>query len=680
MRDVLKSLRGKSRAELVDRCRQSACKMAERIGGSAQTRLPAMATLFRAFEFRQTGLSTEELLSSLRRQTPRLFRSFDDPEETVDVLRKRFPDEAKRIVDQADRICEGFFDLLGYQALFFRDQIPDWHFDPISKSISPRVHWSKIREVDSSITGDKKVIWELNRHQYFTTLGQAYWLTHDERYARTFNTHLTSWFVNNPPKIGVNWLSSLELALRSISWILGFHFFKDSPNFTSAAFVQMLKFLYLQGRHIETYLSTYFSPNTHLTGEALGLYFLGTFLPEVREAERWRDLGYKILMDALDFQVRDDGTYCEQSSHYHCYTTDFYATLMILRQLEGLKIEPKHSRKLEQLFEFLLFITQPNGEMPLFGDDDGGKLYFWNDRRYADLRSTLALGAALLGRGDLKFGAKEADPELLWLLGPAGLSDFDKLDAFEPEDTTMAFREGGFFVYRDSWTADSNYLLIDCGEHGFLNGGHAHADALSFVMSIEGEPILIDSGTYNYTADLNARKVFRSTSSHNCLTVNGKSSSQLLGPFSWKSKAECRLVEWNPRRDLFIFRGTHDGFVQFGVQYERTITTGTDGYPIIADLIASEIFNSYSLNFILSPNLDVKITGRSAMVFDENKRKSVVLTVNTILAGTNLGEAGRWSMEDCLVSPKYGAMIPSKKLVFTIEAKGDLKIETVVST
>ena len=49
--------------------------------------------------------------------------------------------------------------------------------------------------------------------------------------------------------------------------------------------MRVLKFLYLNGRHLETYLSTYFSPNTHLTGEALGLFYLGTLLPEFKDAD-----------------------------------------------------------------------------------------------------------------------------------------------------------------------------------------------------------------------------------------------------------------------------------------------------------------------------------------------------------------------------------------------------------
>jgi len=192
------------------------------------------------------------------------------------------------------------------------------------------VHWSRLDYLDAELAGDKKIVWELNRHQYFTTLGQAYWLTGDERYAQTFVVHLESWMDQNPPKLGINWASSLEIAFRSISWLWGFYFFRDSPTLNSRTFLRALKFLYLNARHLETYLSTYFSPNTHLTGEALGLFYLGLLLPEFKESARWRETGKRILVEQLPIHVRPDGVYFEQSSYYHRYTTDFYLHVRLL--------------------------------------------------------------------------------------------------------------------------------------------------------------------------------------------------------------------------------------------------------------------------------------------------------------------------------------------------------------
>ncbi len=663
--------------EFRERGRQGAHILAERFSISTQIKLPTDAQLFQKFDLPGKIISYENLLDYFHsRKSVKFYASFENPEATISELQRRFPDEENEIIKRAERICEGFFDLLGYKNLRFGGKIPDWHYDPISQKTSPKIHWSKIEEVNAAETGDKKIIWELNRHQYFTTLGRAYWLTKDEKYAETFVAHLESWFAENPPKNGVNWLSSLEIAFRSISWIWAFHFFKDSHAFTAQIFAQMLRYMYLHGRHLETYLSTYFSPNTHLTGEALGLYFLGSFLPELKDSERWKKLGYKILLKAIDLQIRGDGVYCEQSSHYHRYTTDFYANLLILRQLEGMPVELKHLEKLEQLFEFLLFISEPNGETPLVGDDDGGRFYFLDEKLITDFRPTLALGATLYGRGDLKFAAPDASAELLWLLGVEGLRKFDTLEACEPKEVSKAFKTSGFFAMRDSWSASANYLLIDCGKHGFLNCGHAHADALNFVLSSNGEPIFVDSGTYNYTSDSDARQIFRSTSAHNCLTVNGESSSIPGGAFSWKSIANARLLEWREDKNSVCFRGTHDGFARFGVSYEREILLTKHGSINLTDSVKSVNLNFYELNFILSPHIEAEIKNDFVTIFCKKNREQALLNVYIETVAENMGNKGIWEIENCWVSPRYGVRVESKKLVFRIKIKSDFKFVT----
>ncbi len=676
----LKKLNGRNLDEFRERGRQSANIFAERFGVSSQIKLPSDAQLLQKFDLRAKNVSAASLLQHFRsRKTVKFYASFENPEATIRELRKRFPAEEAAIIKRADRICEGFFDLLGYENIYFKEKIPDWHFDPISQKASPKVHWSKIDELSAEQTGDKKVIWELNRQQYFTSLGRAYWLTKNEKYAETFAAHLESWFAANPPKVGINWLSSLEMAFRSISWLWAFYFFKDSPKLTAQLFVRMLKYLYLHGRHLETYLSTYFSPNTHLTGEALGLYFLGTFLPELKEAKRWKELGYKILLNALDFQIRADGVYCEQTSYYHRYTTDFYTNLLILRQLEDAPIEKKHQEKLIQLFDFLLFITQPNGETSLFGDDDGGRFYFLDEKNVADFRPTLAVGATLFSRCDLKFASTDTSAELLWLLGVGGLQKFDEVEAFEPKEISKAFKTSGFFVMRDSWNSNANFLLIDCGEHGFFNGAHAHADALSFVLSANGESVFVDSGTYNYTSDLATRQFFRSTTAHNSLTVNGESSSITDGAFSWKSTANAALLEWREDEESVYFRGTHDGFVRFGVSYEREILLKKHSTVILTDSIKSVDLNSYELNFVLSPHVEAEIKNNSVTIFDKKNRERTFLTIYTEIIAENVASKGNWTIEKWYVSPRYGLKIKSKKLVFTARIKGNFKFEVFLS-
>jgi hypothetical protein len=92
----------------------------------------------------------------------------------------------------------------------------------------------------------------------------------------------------NPPKVGINWASSLEVALRLISWTWALVLVRDSPLLTPAVLRPIVAAVRAHAVYVETYLSYYFSPNTHLTGEALGLFYAGVVFDGPPRAPRWR--------------------------------------------------------------------------------------------------------------------------------------------------------------------------------------------------------------------------------------------------------------------------------------------------------------------------------------------------------------------------------------------------------
>lgn len=650
MPSLINKLRGRSLGELFTRSRQLLQSRAENYGLGIS--LPKKNSLTSS-----NGLSL--FFAPWR----------NDPDGFKHIFKARFSEATENVINRADNICRGKFEFLGFDALEFGADIPDWHFDPISKKNSPKIHWTHINEVSSAETGDKKIIWELNRHQYFTMLGQAYLLTENEIYAETFDRHLSDWFENNPPKLGVNWLSSLELAFRSLSWIESFYFFESSPSFRPETKENMARFLYLQAEHIEKYLSTYFSPNTHLTGEALGLYVIGSFLDSDKNTERWKNKGSKILNDALSFQIRNDGVYCEQSSHYCRYTADIYLYYFRLEQFQGNKNDAGSVKKIEALCNFLMHITEPNGETPLFGDDDGGKLFQYDDRQLSDMRATLELAALFFDRQDLKLVAADASPQLLMLTGLNGLERYDQIEAKQPAETAKAYKDSGYFVARSSWETDADLLLIDCGPHGFMNGGHAHSDALAFTLDLGGKPIFVDSGTYVYTSDLNARDLFRSSASHNSVTVNGLSSSITDGPFSWKSMANASLLEWQSEDEKITFVGTHDGFESLGVKYERSITYEKGGNVEIRDFFKCNSKNEIAVNFILSPTIVPVISEDLVYLKDLNSGKAAAK-----IRSESLTADGAWTIVDHNISTAYGKLVSTKKLVFSATTDKDTVI------
>ena len=644
----LQKLKNASFQELRVRATQRVAAFSERRGWSDLVKLPDDDEFISLF-IPDKARATSDLLEYFRsRSEPTFFRSFETPEKTAVAFQERWPGTAQRIIEKADRICAGNFDLLGHSNLDFGNPI-DWQFEPISGKRIPLVHWSKLDYLDSELAGDKKIIWELNRHQYFATLGQAYWLTGDERYAQVFANHLDAWMDANPPKLGINWASSLEVAFRSMAWLWAFYFFKASPSFSTATFTRAWKFLYLSARHLESYLSTYFSPNTHLTGEALGLFFLGTLLPEFKEAKRWQDLGRQILINQVPVHVRDDGVYFEQSSYYHRYTTDFYIHFLLLSRANNLPIPLTVEEAIVRLLDHLMYITRPDGTTPLFGDDDGGRLAMLDVRAANDFRGTLATGSLLFDRGDYKFVADGAAEELFWLTGVEELRRFDSIVTTPPSETSKAFHDGGYFVMRDGWTRESNYLLFDCGPHGSLNCGHAHADALSIDLAANGRTVLVDPGTYTYTGSKELRDWFRSSHAHNTVTLDGHSSSEPNGAFSWKTTARCSLQQWISQDRFDFVSGRHDGFMrlQSPAIVSREILFLKHDYWIVRDALSSSSDH----------RLDVRFHFESAR------------QTETALDIQSFGN-GRCVEEETFVSYCYGQKEQAKAISFSATLQG----------
>lgn len=670
MRRTLDKLRRTSVDELRVRGSQAMAAFFERRRWSAQTRLPDDAALLRLLDSKFGSASAlHDHFKS--RTSPAFFGSFADQAGTVAEFRRRWPNSQTRIIAQADRVLEGHFELLGWHDLFFGDPI-DWQLEPVSGKRAPAVHWSKLNYLDADVAGDKKIVWELNRHQHFVLLGQAYWLTGDERYAEGFVAQLNSWMDGNPPKLGINWASSLEVAFRSISWLWALSFFKHSESFATETLQKALKFLYLNARHLETYLSTYFSPNTHLTGEALGLFYLGIVLPEFAASSRWKETGLTILSQQLERHVQADGVYFEQSSYYHRYTTDFLIHLLLLLRANNERAPAGMESKLLQLLDHLLYITRPDGSSPLFGDDDGGRLVKLDHRAPNDFRAALSNGAAMFSRTDYKFVAGEAAEETLWLMGPSGLGELDRVVAQEPPPGSIAFKSGGYYVMRDGWSATANYLLFDCGPHGVDNCGHAHADALSFELAANGRTMLVDPGTYTYTGSKEMRDWFRSSSAHNTLTIDGESSSVSAGPFSWQTVAGCAPLAWLSQERFDYVAATHDGYSRLPdpAAHWRDILFFKGDYWVLRDRVETAGDHELKLWFHFAEAVGpLHSKNDSVQVISDNGD-------NTRLQVTTLGRAGAWTRETGWVSGCYGEKSETPVFVFSMMARGPAELVT----
>jgi hypothetical protein len=618
------------------------------------------------------------------------FPSLGERRAIADAMLRRFPEQRAAIIQKADNACAGRFDLMGFKGLSFGDPIK-WRLEPLSGKTTPLTHWSRVDYLDPSVAGDKKITWELNRHQHFVTLGQAYLMTGDERYAAAFAGQVDSWMTSNPPGLGINWASSLELALRIISWIWSLYFFSGSVHLSPRLMARLLKFLVAQARHIDRFMSLYFSPNTHLTGEALGLLYLGTALPELSQSSYWRRRATSILFDQLSKQVLADGVYFERSTYYHRYTADFYTHTLLLIRGTSPQIEARIQDVLALMVDHMMWMTRPDGRSPLIGDDDGGRLITFGvtepnagtedsvrDRRGPrdagtsrrasnDFRDTLATAAAILSRPDWKYVAGDAAVETLWLLGPDGLEHYDAMRPLPPACGDMGFADGGFYIMRDGWSDDATVAILNSGNHTGQSAAHAHSDATSFEFAAAGSVWLVDPGTFTYTGSSKARDEFRTCLSHNVATVDGVACSEPGGPFRWKTLAQGYASQFSGGRLLSYFRGSHDGYLslpapvgcsrQFALLRASSGDVGWPSYVVISDdFFSEEGIHSYQTNFIFDPSCSVAADGGRVVARHYDGSRLDVFVHGNAAVGSSLRAAS--------VSRCYGDRRPAPAVRF----------------
>src|SRR5262249_2060125 len=152
------------------------------------------------------------------------------------------------------------------------------------------------RPVNDCLGRDAKIIHELNRHQHLPRLAKAFRLTNDERYAREAVDQLNSWIDQNPPGLGINWQSSLEIGIRAISWMWTIFLLLPSRAFDSASAQRIGESLFDQLDHVCRYTSLYSSPNTHLIGEAAALFLAGLVFRDQQRAAVWFEQGAPLLV------------------------------------------------------------------------------------------------------------------------------------------------------------------------------------------------------------------------------------------------------------------------------------------------------------------------------------------------------------------------------------------------
>jgi hypothetical protein len=405
-----------------------------------------------------------------------------------------------------------------------------------------------------------------------------------------------------------------------------------------------------------------------LTGEALALYVVGTALPELARSRRWTETGRRILVREIDRQIHRDGGHVEGSTHYHRYTLDIYLLALLTATRANDRVAaPWLTEAVTRLAEFARTIADDQGRVPLIGDDDGGMLWPLTGRRCDDLRDSLALAAMVLDRPDL--APWEVPEETFWLAGPLAASGAASLEARRRDalpKPSRTFPHSGHVVARD---ADGSRAVFDVGVHGFLNGGHAHADALSLILGIAGRPLLVDPGTSTYTMDRTLRDRMRASASHNTVEIDDRPQSIPRGPFHWLTRTDA-VFEGSRHNPAFDWaQASHDGYAP--LRHRRTLFHSVHAGWFVADEILGSGPHAARAYWHFHPDCIVTTEGSRVRVgFPDNSELGMLFS-----GGAVTEDAGATVAIGCY-APVYGTLEPAPLVVVTREAEAPFAMLT----
>jgi hypothetical protein len=387
-----------------------------------------------------------------------------------------------------------------------------------------------------------------------------------------------------------------------------------------------------------------------------------------------------ILVREIDRQVLRDGVYFEQSTCYQRYTVEIALHFLILCARNGWAAPSSTAERVQDLLDFLLAVRGPRGDVPPIGDSDGGWLLPVARRDAGDLRGVFGVAAALFRRPDYAWAAGGAVPEVLWMLGPSGLADFQSLRPAAPAASRASriFPEGGYAVMRDGWEPEGHQLVFDVGPlAGFGTGGHGHADLLSVQCAAFGEPFLVDAGTGSY-ADAAWRRFFRGTAAHSTVSVDGEDQAVSAGRFAWEQRPRARLRRWVSTDAVDFADAEHDAYGRLAdpVRHRRRVLFVKPRYWVIVDDLEGAQHHAVELRFQFGP-VEVALGQDLWTRATAGGRGLLVRPFATAPLQAGLRRGSDEPMEGW-VSADYGQRQPAPVVVYATAARLPVRLVTLV--
>lgn len=466
----------------------------------------------------------------------------------------------------------------------------------------------------------REKLWRYNQH-YFDDLNAT-----DADARREWHDALvTNWIKENTPGKGTGW-EPYPTSLRIVNWVKwqlsGYPLNREC-----------LQSLAIQTRWLSRRVEWHLLGN-HLFANAKALVFAGLCF-EGQEAQKWLGNGLNIITQELPKQVLKDGGNFELSPMYHAIFLEDLLDLINLAETYSGVIDRKDVGQWRstaiKMLNWLETMCHPDGEITFFNDAAIG---------IAASPAEIKAYASRLGIS-ISYSEKSSDMSTPVTLGDSGYIRLDARNAV---------------AFLDVASIGPDYLP-----------GHAHADTLSFELSLFGERTIVNSGTSQYGIGP-LRLAERGTAAHNTVVIDDENSSEVWSGFRVARRAYPQCLEISQGKDFISVICEHDGYKRLhGQAVHKRSWCIRQGKLVIHDRIEGGFMSAMAL-FHFHPGIQVTAT--------EHNSYSLRLPISGeeveifILSGSG-------NIEQSFFSPEFGIRQKSQRLAVRFEPNRDTVVEIV---
>jgi len=442
-------------------------------------------------------------------------------------------------------------------------------------------HFTFLSEVSQlSLVGwdnpSQSKLWRYNLH-YFDYLNQ---LEFENEGVELQNNIIDKWISENPFGKGTGW-EPYPTSLRIINWIK-WHFRTNGLS-DEAKLSLWNQFNWLSGR------PEYHLLGNHLFINAKALLFVCVIFGLDEHSAIYRK-ALKILKEELSEQFLEDGAHFELSPMYHSLAMeDLLDLYQLTRSLPSSFPNQEIQEKFQIGMNWLHYMSYSSGDLAHFNDcanDIAPTISELNE-----LGQRVGLNWAL--NSDIKFNY---------------------------------FKDSGFVVLKN----ETVHLIADIGDIGpdYLPG-HAHADSLSFELAINGQRVIVNSGTGEYGLS-EERLRQRSTAAHSTIELDGKSSSEVWSGFRVAQRARIAEVEIIEEDKKLEFAAVHDGYKRIKSKplHKRNWKLNDSSIEII-DMVSGS-GNSVQLRYYIHPDIQVEIHNDGVLLRANSEKLAKIRTVQIV--------------------------------------------------